>query len=324
MENLLIPPVLFFALGFIATLLKSDLRFPADLGQALSIYLLAGIGISGGMELHHAELSTALRAVGAALALGFGLPFLGYLILTRLGHIDGLNAAAIAAHYGSVSTGTFLTAVAFLNSSHIPYDTYPVIMLAIMESPAIIIGIILANLARQQIASANASLVARRSWGELIGEALTNGSVVLLFGTLIIGSVANTTALEAITPFFDTIFMGALCLFLIDMGISAASRVGEIRRAGFFLLGFGLAMPLIGGLLGALIGHYVIALDTGGTMLVAVLGASASYIAVPPAMRMAVPEANPSFYLTLALGITFPFNVLIGIPLYYRLAQLLG
>lgn len=148
--------------------------------------------------------------------------------------------------------------------------------------------------------------------------------MVLLFGTLIIGSVANTTALEAITPFFDTIFMGALCLSLIDMGISAASRVGEIRRAGFFLLGFGLAMPLIGGLLGALIGHYIIALDIGGTMLVAVLGASASYIAVPPAMRMAVPEANPSFYLTLALGITFPFNVLIGIPLYYRLAQFLG
>lgn len=319
LDNLLIPAVLFFALGFLAQLIKSDLRFPPDIGRALSIYLLIGIGLHGGLELAHAELSTALLAIIWALVLGIVLPIMSYFILFSIGHLDKLNAAAIAAHYGSVSAGTFLTALAFLDSRQISYETYPLIMLAIMESPAIIIGLILANLARRGQAQKQ-----QQVWGELLHEALTNGSVVLLLGSIFIGYVAEPSALEKIKPFFDEIFMGVLCVFLLEMGLDAARRLNEFRRVGMFLIGFGLVMPLIGGSLGLLIGHYALGFSVGGTTLVAVLAASASYIAVPPAMRLAIPEANPSFYLTLSLGVTFPFNVLIGISLYFQAAQWLA
>lgn len=326
LSNLLVPAVLFFALGFLARLVRSDLRFPPDLAKLLSIYLLVAIGIHGGQELARADLGTALNAVFWAILLGISLPLLGYAVLVATRRVDALNAAAIAAHYGSVSAGTFLTAIAYLRGAGIDFESYPVIMLAVMESPAIVAGLLLAARARQKTGATNetngGSTISNRS--SLLHEALTNGSVVLLIGSMAIGAIAAPKAMKAIEPFVNDIFMGMLCLFLLEMGLEAARRVEEFRRVGVVLAAFGILMPLVGAVIGAAVGHYALGFGVGGTTLVAVLAASASYIAVPPAMRLAVPEANPSLYLTLSLGITFPFNVVVGIPLYHRLATLLA
>lgn len=333
-SNLLIPAVLFFALGFIARAIKSDLRMPPDLAKMLSIYLLMAIGLHGGYALGKAELSTAFNAVLWAILLGFLLPLIGYALLLLTRRVDHMNAAAIAAHYGSVSAGTFLTAVAYLDNLGISYESYPVIMLAIMESPAIIVGLLLASWSRQRLAvtgggvGAGAAVLETGNGGsqvpKLLHEAFTNGSVVLLIGSMVIGAISSPSSMEKLFPFIDEIFMGVLCLFLFEMGMEAARRIREFRKVGPVLVAFGLIMPLIGAAFGIWVGHYILGLSVGGTTLVAVLGGSASYIAVPPAMRLAVPEANPSFYLTLALGITFPFNVLVGIPLYHHIAATLA
>lgn len=327
LSNLLIPAVLFFALGFIARLIGSDLRYPPDLGKALSIYLLIAIGIHGGYELGKAELVMAVHSILWAIVLGFTIPVIGYLVLTMTRRVDPLNAAALAAHYGSVSAGTFITAVAYLDAAGIYYESYPIIMLAVMESPAIIVGIALAMLARRRAGqpgndpgpASNASQIAH-----LLREALTNGSVVLLIGSMIIGAIAAPSAVEAVKPFMNEIFLGVLCLFLLEMGMEAARRIGDFRKVGYPLIAFGILMPLVGGAIGAAVGALALGFSVGGTLLVAVLTASASYIAVPSAMRLAVPEANPSLYLTLSLGITFPFNVIIGIPVYHHLAGILA
>ena len=321
LSNLLIPAVLFFALGFVAQLVRSDLKFPPELAKALSIYLLVGIGLKGGIELSHAQLGDALNAVMAALVLGFGLPIIAYAILLA-GRLDKLNASAIAAHYGSVSAGTFLTAIAYLNALEIEHESYPVIMLAIMESPAIIVGLLLARFSRAS--GAGEDDARENHMGELMRDAFTNGSVMLLFGAMVIGLVVKPDALATITPFFSTLFMGVLSLFLLEMGMEAGKRIADFRRAGLVLIAFGVSMPLIGAVAGILVGHYWLGFSEGGVLLVAILGASASYIAVPPAMRLAIPEANPSFYLTLSLGVTFPFNVLVGIPLYHYVITRLG
>lgn len=324
-SNLLIPAVMFFGLGFVARIIRSDLRFPPDLAKALSIYLLVAIGIHGGHELAKADIATALQSVVWAVMLGFLLPVIGYAILRISKRIGPMDAAAIAAHYGSVSAGTFLTAIAYLESAGIPYESYPVIMLAIMESPAIIVGLVLAAWSRRAGAVVGGdgavALPSQNHFGEILRDAFTNGSVVLLIGAMFIGAVSNPTALDSISPFVDEIFMGVLCLFLLEMGMEAARRIGEFAKVGLMLGAFGILMPILGGLIGTVIGHAVLGFSLGGTVLVAVLAASASYIAVPPAMRLAVPEANPSLYLTLSLGVTFPFNVVVGIPLYHRLAE---
>lgn len=320
LSNMLIPAILFFALGFLAQLMRSDLKFPPDLAKALSIYLLVGIGLHGGMELAKIDPADAMGAVAAALGLGFGLPIVAYFILALAVRIDRLNAAAIAAHYGSVSAGTFVTAIAFLDSLKISYESHPVIMLAIMESPAIIIGLALANMARKGGGNGHGKRVSR----ELVHDAFTNGSVVLLLGSMLIGAIAQPAGLGKIMPFYDTLFMGVLSLFLLDMGMEAARRIGDFKKVGPSLLVFGIAMPLIGGAIGLAVGHWLLGFGVGGTLLVAVLGASASYIAVPPAMRLAIPEASPALFLTLSLGVTFPFNIIVGIPLYFSAAQWLA
>lgn len=327
LSNLLVPAVLFFALGFFARVIRSDLRFPPDLAKLLSIYLLVAIGIHGGQELARADLLTALNAVFWAIVLGISLPLLGYVVLVASRRVDALNAAAIAAHYGSVSAGTFLTAIAYLGSANVPFESYPVIMLAVMESPAIVAGLLLAGRARRHMRGGDNGAVddpSANSHGSLLHEALTNGSVVLLLGSMAIGAIALPKALEAVEPFVREIFMGMLCLFLLEMGMEAARRIEDFRRVGLALAVFGVVMPLVSACIGISIGHYALGFGVGGTTLVAVLAASASYIAVPPAMRLAVPEANPSLYLTLSLGITFPFNVVVGIPIYHRLATLLA
>ena len=318
LASLLTPAVMFFALGAGAQVCRSDLKFPPDLVKALSIYLLVGIGLHGGAELANARLGDAVQAVAAALVLGVALPLVAYFILVKLGHVEQLNAVAIAAHYGSVSAGTFLAASAYLQARDVSYEGYPVIMLAVMETPAIIIGLILAQSARRTSAECPA---AGGDTLKMLAGAARHGSVVLLLGSMLIGATATPKALAAVMPFYQTIFLGALCLYLLELGMVAAQRLGEFSEMGWFLTAFGIAMPLIGAALGLAVGHYWLGFGAGGTTLVAVLGASASYIAVPPAMRMAIPEANPSLYLTLSLGITFPFNVVLGIPLYYSIAE---
>lgn len=319
LDAILIPAILFFALGVFAKVIKSDLKFPDGLGKGLSIYLLIAIGLKGGAELANAEIGLAFKSIFWAMVLGFLTPMIGYMILRFRDRIDRFNAAAITAHYGSVSAGTFLTAIAFLDVSGIEYETYPIIMMVVMEAPAIIIGLLLAAMARSRLQSADGESSAT-PWKSLIHEATTNGSVVLLLGAMFIGAISSPEAMEKVYPFSHEIFMGVLCLFLLDLGMEAARRMKAFKQVGLPLVAFGIIMPLIGGLIGIFVGATLLGFSAGGTLLVAILAASASYIAVPPAMRMGVPEANPSYYLTLALGVTFPFNVLVGIPLFYTLS----
>ncbi len=327
LDGLLIPAVLFFALGIFAQLIKSDLKFPDGMAKGISLYLLMAIGLKGGTELANADLNIAFQAIFWAFLMGLIIPLIGYALLRFRDRIDPFNAAAITAHYGSVSAATFLTAIAFLDGSDIAYETYPIIMMVIMESPAIIVGLVLAMFARKKLAASspegdteNGQDSQNIDIRSLLKEAFANGSVVLLMGAMLIGAVASEDAMAKVIPFTNDIFMGVLCLFLLDMGIEAAKRIKSFKSAGVTLIAFGLIMPLIGGTIGVFVGITLLDLSVAGAMLVAILGSSASYIAVPPAMRYGVPEANPSFYLTLTLGVTFPFNVVIGIPLFYQMA----
>lgn len=314
--NVLNPPILFFILGVTAYCIRSDLKFPSGFTSVIAIYLMIGIGIHGGVELRLATLNTALLSIISGLFLGVVCPIIAYSILRHIVKLDKLNASAIAAHYGSVSVGTFMVAVGFLNLKDIDYESYPVIMLAIMESPAIIVGLLLANSGRQHVKN----IRKKESILNAIHQAFTNNAVVLLMGGIIIGYVLTQHSIESIMPFYQTAFAGVLSLFLLAIGLEAAKRISEFWDIGLTLCLFGITMPLIGASLGLFIGHYVLQLSLGGVTLVSVLGASASYIAVPPAMKLAIPEANPSFYLILSLGVTFPFNILIGIPLYFKMA----
>ena len=330
LSNLLLPAVLFFVLGILTKVIKSDLRFPPDMAKMLSIYLLMSIGLHGGYVLAKADLVIALNSVLWALVMGFVIPIVGYLILLVTKRVGLLDAAAISAHYGSVSAGTFLTAIAYLDNAGLEYEQYPVIMLAVMETPAIIVGLILAAKARQTIAAREGSTRViseedaeddKSNMRHLLHDAFTNGSVVVLLGSMLIGAIALPSGMEKLEPFTEEIFMGVLCLFLFEMGSVAGQRLGDLKQVGAVLALFGIVMPVIGGCIGVLVGSYLLDFGVGGTTLVAILAASASYIAVPPAMRLAVPEANPSFYLTLSLGITFPFNVIVGIPLFQSIAD---
>lgn len=312
-SNLLVPPLLFFGLGFFAKLIRSDLEISKEIISFLSVYLMIGIGLQGGAELQHIAWLTSLQAVLAGLAFGLIQPVIAFTVL-RWGAVDRCNAAAIAAHYGSVSVGTFLSATAFLALMNMPHEPYPLIMLAIMEAPAIVIGLLLLN------ANKDADL----SWGKVLHKALSNASVLLLIGSMVIGMLSPESGLSAVKPFYSDIFQGMLTLFLVGMGVEAASKLQDFEQAGLFFTAFGTMMPALFGVSGVAIATFILGLTPGGALLVGVLAASASYIAVPSAMRLAVPRSNPSLYLTLSLGITFPFNVLIGIPLYWRVAQVLA
>lgn len=322
LNNLLTPSILFFCLGFLAQVIRSDLKLPPELIKSITIYLLLSVGIHGGIELAHVNFSAALPSIFTAIFLGISVPIIAYFIIRKIGKIDPLNAIAIATHYGSVSAGTFLTAIAFLEMSNVYFEKQPIIMLAIMESPAILIGLIMAAYCRKLYAQGTA--VSANTTSELIREAFTNGSVLLLIGGMVIGDIATEKSIKSILPFFDQLFMGVLTIFLLAMGMEAGKKMHDFKVAGKFLIAFGILMPILLGTAGVLIGIHVLGFGVGGATLVGVLAASASYIAVPPAMRMAIPEANPSIYLTLSLGVTFPFNVVIGIPLYYSLANYLS
>lgn len=326
LQNLLTAPVLFFFLGGLAVLLGSDLEIPAPLPKLFSLYLLLAIGFRGGIELAHSGLGpTVLLTIGAAVLMSLLVPISSFLVLrTRL---DGYNAAAVAASYGSISAVTFITAQSFLTVLKVPFDGFMVAALALMESPAIVVGVLLAKLAVTPSATAEGESPPPRAqglpWAEVLQEAFLNGSVFLLIGSLVIGVVVasfSPASVEKMEPFTDKLFYGVLCFFLLDMGLVAAQRVRELRQAGAFLIGFAVLAPLLHGAVGLVLSR-LLNLGQGDTLLFMVLCASASYIAVPAAMRMTVPQANPSLYISSALAVTFPFNVVVGIPIYMALAQ---
>ena len=318
LQNLLSPPVLFFFLGVIAVLVGSDLEIPSPLPKLFSLYLLLAIGFKGGLELQHSGLGgQVLPTIAAAVGMSLLVPVYSFLLLKL--RFDGFNAAAIAATYGSISAVTFITAEGFLETQKLPFDGFMVAALALMESPAIIVGLLLVKLASPQRRPDDKEM----RWQELLREAFLNSSVLLLVGSLVIGLLVaaySPASVAKMLPFSEQLFYGALSFFLLDMGIVAAQRIRDLREAGAFLVGFSIVMPLFNSLVGVLISKGL-GLEPGNALLFVVLCASASYIAVPAAMRMTVPEANPSLYISMALGVTFPFNIIVGIPLYMTLVN---
>jgi hypothetical protein len=306
--NLLSPMVLAFALGALATLLRSDLKIPGALYDGLAIYLLLAIGLKGGVALSEARLAEVAPPALATLLLGAATPAWCFAILNRLGGFDRVNAAAVAAHYGSVSAVTFVACLAFLQKIGEPCEGFVPALVALLEVPGIVVALLLARRGDAR-------------WGGTVRELLTGKSVVLLSGGLLIGWATGREGFVPVAPLFEGLFKGALVLFLLEMGLVAARRFQDLRTVGPFLVGFGLVMPLLHAAVGVLLGTLV-GLSPGGATVLGVLAASASYIAAPAAVRIALPEANPSLYLTASLAVTFPFNLAVGIPLAHAMARL--
>ncbi|MEL7345699.1 MAG: sodium-dependent bicarbonate transport family permease [Pseudomonadota bacterium] len=314
LTNLGSPLILSFVLGVFAALARSDLSFPEAAAKALSIYLLFAIGFKGGVAVaEHGVDTTLALALLAGILMSFGLPVIAFGLLRVMSRLDRTNAAAVAAHYGSISIVTFVAGTSVLEAAGITAEGYMVAVAAAMEAPAILSALWLITRGGSET----------QMDGELWREILLNGSIVLLVGSFFIGGITGTEGLEQISAFIVSPFQGALCLFLLDMGLVAGRGMRENRALltpG--LLSFGILMPIIGAAIGAGLG-VVIGLSTGGVTLMMVLAASASYIAVPAAMRVAVPEADPGIYLTLSLGVTFPFNLTVGLPIYLGVARAL-
>ena len=312
-ETLLSPVILFFVLGALAAAARSDLSVPEPLAKSLSLYLMAAIGLKGGVQVAEAGFTPQLLQVSAAgMALSFALPLLAFALLRGFAKLDRLNAGAVAAHYGSVSIVTFVTASDALTRSGMAPAGYMVAVMALMETPAVITGLLLAR---------GQGAVAGGSRGKLAREVLLNGSVVLLLGAFLIGLAVGKERFAPIAPVFVTGFTGLLCLFLLDMGLIAMRRLRESRALSWRLVALGIVFPLINGAIGLAVAA-LLGLDPGTGAALAMLAASASYIAVPAAVRLALPDADPGIYLSMSLAVTFPFNILIGIPLLIQLAPL--
>jgi hypothetical protein len=306
--------VYFFLLGVIARVVKSDLRLPEALYETLSIYLLLAIGLKGGIELSKQPLAALAPQVLACMALGFVIPFVMY-PLARALRLSGVDAAALVAHYGSVSVVTFAVATAALAREGMAYESHAALWVAVMEAPGLVAGILLARWSLRDAGQGR-----RTDWGSLAHDVLFGKSVLLLMGGLIIGAVAGEAGTAPIKAVFIDPFKGVLALFLLELGLVAGGRLAGVRRFGPAVLVIGLAAPPLLALAGAATG-WALGLSTGGVALLATLAASASYIAAPTAMRIAVPQANAALSITAALGITFPFNIVIGIPMYIELAR---
>ncbi|WP_228243715.1 sodium-dependent bicarbonate transport family permease [Porphyrobacter sp. GA68] len=318
--TLLSAPILFFILGVLAAAARSDLAVPETVAKGLSLYLMAAIGLKGGVEVAKAGITPNLiLALVAGLLLSALIPFFVAPVLRRFGRLDGVNAGAVAAHYGSVSVVTFVTASQVYGNTGFVVAGFMVAVLALMETPAIISGLLLARRYAAAQNGSGGSGIDR----ELLREVLFNGSVVLLLGSFAIGLLIGEPGFEPIAPLFRSGFTGVLCLFLLDMGLVAMRRLRDTRALTGRLVMLGIFFPLVNGVLGALTGT-LIGLDPASAAGLAVLAASASYIAVPAAMRLALPQANAGLYLAMSLGVTFPFNIVIGIPLYRMIAETLG
>ncbi|TCT08278.1 sodium-dependent bicarbonate transport family permease [Aquabacter spiritensis] len=309
---LLSPPILCFGLGALSVALRSNLRLPAPVFEAVSIYLLLAIGLKGGAELGDTRFADFALPALAGLALGIAIPIWCFFGLRRFAGFGTPDAAALAAHYGSVSAVTFIAVVAYLDARTIPYEGFMTALLALMEAPAIIVALLLARLSGR-----------KEKLGHALQEVLGGKSILLLVGGLLIGAVLGKAGLAPVQPFFGELFLGFLCLFLLELGVVAAKSADDAIRAGPRLVAFALAAPPVHGLLGVALG-LASGLSEGGAVILGTLAASASYIAAPAAMRIAMPEANAAYGLAAALAVTFPFNLTLGLPLYAAMARLLA
>lgn len=311
--NLASVPVLAFLLGLLAAGLRADLRLPDAAYQAISIYLLFAIGLKGGVALRQSNPGDVVGPIFAALLLGLLVPLAAFWLLRALTPLAVVDRGAMAAHYGSTSLVTFTAALVFLEAGGISYEGYMATLLTVLEIPGIIVGLMLASRARgSQVA-----------WGESLSEVLRGRSIMLLAGGLMIGLLAGPSGYVKVEPFFGALFTGVLALFLLEMGAIAGRRISDVRTAGLGLIAFACGFPLLAGTAGIVAGQ-VVGLSVGGSMVLGVLCASASYIAAPAAVRLALPDANPGVTLTASLGITFPFNLVIGIPVYLAISTALA
>jgi len=314
--NLTAPPLLFFLLGVTAALVKSDLELPPALAKFLSLYLLFAIGFKGGVALAESELDAeAWQVLGTAVVLAGTLPIVVFYLLRRW--LDAADGAAVAATYGSVSAVTFVTATAYLDAQGIAWGGHLVAAMALMESPAIIVGVLLYRAHSRVDQAAPLRIV------PILREACFGGPVLLILGSLVIGCVTGTRGMSSLAPFVQALFPGMLCFFLLDMGIVAARRLADLKRLGPVVPVFALAFPLVSGC-GTASLTSLLGFAQGDAVLLAVLAASASYIAVPASMRLALPQANPSLYVPMAIGITFPFNIALGMPIYHAVVVYFG
>ena len=312
LTNLLQPIVLAFLLGTLAGAVKSELELPEAVVKLLAIYLLFSLGLTGGRELAKAGLAEVWPLLGITLLMTFGIPSLAYVVTRRLGRMDISNAAAIAAHYGSVSSATFFASMSFATAMGTPAEGYMAAMVAIME-----FGVIY-SLALARVAMGRASGQGLQA-AELFLSVIRGRGILLLMGGMLIGYIASDRQWQQISPFYDGLFRGMLMLFLLEMGITAARQIKAFRQAGVFMTGFGVLMPVVHGLIGVTLAHLV-GLSVGGAFVFGAICASASFIDAPAACRASLPEANPGIYLTSSLGVTLPFNLLLGLPLYYQYA----
>lgn len=314
--NVLSVPVLAFVLGLAAAGLRADLRLPDAAYQAISIYLLLAIGLKGGVALRESDVADVATPVIVSVILGITIPVLAFVALRFLTKLGPIDRGAMAAHYGSTSLVTFTAALVFLESIDVSYEGYVATLLAILEIPGILVGLLLAG-------SMRGTGTKVRGWRASLHEVLVGRSVLLLAGGLVIGLLSGPAGFERVEPFFGGLFTGVLALFLLEMGMLAGRRLGDLRKAGFGLVVFAIVFPIFAGSLG-IVGGLLAGMSTGGSMVLGVLCASASYIAAPAAVRLALPTANPGITLTASLGMTFPFNLVIGIPLYWGIAQVLA
>lgn len=299
------PVILFFILGFTAGLIRSDLKIPGVLYESLSIFLLLAIGLKGGVALSKHQPGDLIIPISIVVLTATFIPIIAFVIARKFGHYDRHNAGALAAHYGSVSVVTFAVASSFLMRQAEFFEGYMSVFLVVLEIPGLLIGVALARFGSS-----------KTRWGSLMREIISGKSIVLLVGGLVIGYVCGEEGASSITPLFFGLFKGLLAIFLLEMGLVTAGRIADLRRSGFFLISFGIVMPFIAAMIG-LMTAWGLGLSVGGATLLATLFASASYIAAPAAVRMAVPEANPTLSIGASLGVTFPFNITLGIPLYY-------
>lgn len=313
-ENLTNPALLFFILGIVAVKLKSDLEIPPNSSKFISLYLLFSIGFKGGQELAHSEFTLEIVwSVLFGVVIALIIPIYSFFILRRKFNV--FDAGAIAAAYGSVSAVTFVTAASFLEIQHMEFSGHMVAVMALMEAPAIIVGVILIRMFDKK-KETNTSLIS------LIKHSFTNGSVLLILGSLVIGLLASEEQAMGIKPFTNDLFKGFLAIFLLDMGIVSGKKLGDFVKNGWFAVFFALFIPLINGCVVALCSQ-IVTDDIGNRFMLAVLAASASYIAVPAAMKIAVPKANPGLFLPMTLAVTFPLNITIGMPIYLTLIKCL-
>jgi hypothetical protein len=329
MHNLLDPAILFFIVGVMAGAVRSNLEIPPAISRFLSLYLLMALGLKGGFALSHSGLTPQVGvSLAAAVALAICIPLLGYWMLSRF--VSGFDAAAVAATYGSVSAVTFVTAVQYLENSGVPYGGHMAAAMALMESPAIIMAVVFANVLRQSkhpasvalgdAASQAPSAPPRMKVGKILHESFTDGAQLLLLGAMLVGLFTGESGKAAMQPFSGDLFKGMLSFFLLDMGLMVARNFDSIQHRSAVLIVYASLGPLLHAAL-ALSLAIVLQLPAADAALLMVLSASASYIVVPAVLRYAIPEANPSIYFGLSLGITFPLNILIGIPVYTALAR---